>query len=389
MKINDCVSITFVSADLARLLSELAASNITIKDVCWEGELCVSASISRQDIKRIYKTAKRLGVSVKVYRSSFFDSIYYFLRTRLLLVSSVAIILILSLYLPTRVLFIETEGNTSIPSKFIIEAADACGISFGASRKTVRSEKIKNKLLASLPDLQWAGVNTYGCRAVISVKEKPEVQKETKINDICSIIAATDGIVESITVTRGNTLCFVGQAVKKGQVLVSAYSDLGRIIHATSAEGEIYAQTKRHLTILFPVQSTVKDKIQSQTKKISLIFGKIRINLYKDSGISPLSCDKIYKEYDLTLPGGLKLPVKLAVEYKKVYNTIDNTEIFGPRLPDMSAVAEQYLLDNMISGQILKRLESTHQTEDLIYFKGKYDCLEMIGRIRTEEILNG
>lgn len=39
---------------------------------------------------------------------------------------------------------------------------------------------MKNALLSAIPELQWAGVNTYGCRAVISVRERtlPERKPE-------------------------------------------------------------------------------------------------------------------------------------------------------------------------------------------------------------------
>lgn len=388
MKINDYIGVNLVGVDLTRFLSELTRSNIVVKDICWENELCISISISRKDIKYIYRLGKRFGVEIKNIQPSYVDSLYLMLRHRGVLVISIIILMMLTLYLPTKVLFIEVEGNEAVPTKFIVETADVCGINFGASRKSVRSEKIKNMLLASLPDIQWAGVNTYGCRAVISVREKADVEKTTETADISSIVSVTDGIVDSIIVTKGNTLCSVGQAVKKGQVLVSAYSNLGKVIHATKAEGEIYGQTKRDLNVLFPLKTTAKNKIQYSSKKISIIFGKLRIKLYKDSGISPRSCDKIYTMYDLTLPGGLTLPVRLEVERESVYNTISNVSISDLHVPDFSALAERYLIDCMISGKVIKRLESLQKTEDLIYYKGKYDCHEMIGRNRIEEIIN-
>ena len=40
----------------------------------------------------------------------------------------------------------------------------------------IRSEKVKNSLLQRIPQLQWAGINTDGCVAVISVREKTAIK---------------------------------------------------------------------------------------------------------------------------------------------------------------------------------------------------------------------
>ena len=89
---------------------------------------------------------------------------------RPVLLAGLGILFLLAMYLPSRVLFIRVEGNMQIPDRQILAAAEECGIRFGASRREVRSEKVKNALLSSVPQLQWAGVNTAGCVATISVR---------------------------------------------------------------------------------------------------------------------------------------------------------------------------------------------------------------------------
>ena len=41
-----------------------------------------------------------------------------------------------------------------------------------------------------------------------------------------NVVAGKDGVITSVSAMEGNCLCAVGQAVKKGQVLISAYTDL-------------------------------------------------------------------------------------------------------------------------------------------------------------------
>jgi hypothetical protein len=126
------------------------------------------------------------------------------------------LLLVLILWLPSRVLFICVAGNTLVPEKQILEAAEKCGVGFGASRKDVRSESVKNALLEALPQLQWVGVNTSGCHAVITVREKSLPEKEEESDFPASMVASRDGYILSCTAERGSLAVTPGQTVQQG-----------------------------------------------------------------------------------------------------------------------------------------------------------------------------
>jgi sporulation protein YqfD len=289
------------------------------------------------------------------------------------------LIIILSLILPSRVLFVRVEGNAEIPTRYIVETAERCGIGFGASRREVRSERMKNMLLDHIPQLQWAGVNTYGCVAVVSVRERTEPPATVETHQVSSIVAQRDGVVQSCTVTRGTAMCTVGQAVTKGQILISGFTDCGLCIQADRAEGEILALTNRSLNVLTPENGAVRVSERQSTKKFSLIVGKFRINFYKDSGILDSTCVKMYSENYMTLPGGFRLPVALAVE-ERIFCHIGQSaqKDYSQTLMDF---AQRYLQSQMTAGQILRREEQI----DGCQLEGQYACLEMIGQVRYEE----
>ena len=96
------------------------------------------------------------------------------------------------------------------------------------------------------------GVNTSGCVATVSVRERTDPEVTEQDSAVSNIVASRDGFIVSATVTRGNFLCRVGQSVKAGQVLISGYTDCGICIQATRAEGEIYAQTSRDFAAVTP-----------------------------------------------------------------------------------------------------------------------------------------
>jgi sporulation protein YqfD len=301
------------------------------------------------------------------------------LLARPVLIMGWVVLLMLTLYLPERVLFLRVEGNGQIPARYILEKAEGCGISFGINRRQLRSEQIKNRLLEEIPQLQWAGINTYGCVAVISVRERSMIQEYNQEHTVSSIVAQRDGVVQSCTVTRGTAICRVGEVVVKGQVLISGFTDCGLSIRADRAEGEVMALTHRTLKAVTPEKGAVRCEYYPSKKNFSLIIGKIRINFYKDSGILDTTCVKMYSENHLTLPGGLTLPVVLAVEEQLPCSKMDTASGSGEET--LTAFATRYLQSQMIAGQILHRQERLEAGS----LEGEYACLEMIGQVRYEE----
>ena len=281
-------------------------------------------------------------------------------------------------------MFISTEGNDTVPTKLILEQAENCELKFWTRRRDVRSEQVKNELLEAIPQLQWVGVNTYGCRAVITVRERASYETDVPNGSVSHIVATQDGVVRSCTVTRGCGSCTVGQAVRKGDVLISGYTDCGLTFTAERAEGEIFALTKRSVSIVTPAKCHVQSQTDSIDTRFGLLIGKKRINFYKGSGISGATCDKMYWKYVLTLPGGFALPVALLKESTGscylMQMKIQNPEMM------LKSFASDYLTDRMTDGVIEGRSEAITETDEIFQLTGVYDCLEDIGTVREEKI---
>ena len=296
------------------------------------------------------------------------------------------LLLYASLYLPSRVLFVTVEGNETIPAQLILEKAQDCGIRFWAQRREVRSERMKNALLEALPELRWAGINTYGCTAVISVSERAvQTERQTELS-VSSILASRDGVITAVTATQGNLLCREGQAVKAGDMLISGYQDCGITIRAVRAEGEVFAQTNRDLQVLSPMDWSVRVGDRGVARKYSLIFGKKRINLWKGSGISDASCVRMYEEYYITLPGGFHLPVRVGVECVMDVCTVDEVYPEDEAVAMLTDFAERYLKQQIVAGRITQSHIQATCDGAICRLTGNYFCVEMIGTLRHNEI---
>ena len=377
--IRSLLTAEITGADIPASLRSLTEQGITLLCTVFQNDLTVRVTLQLSDYGKCLKICEKRGDHVKILT---YRGLYWMMKDilrRPLLLLGCLLLLFAVLYLPSRVLFVQVQGNRRLPDRQIIETADACGISFGASRRAVRSEKMKNALLEAMPELQWAGVNTKGCVAVITVRERTIPEQLSASDGVSHIVALTDARIVSCTATRGNLLCAPGQAVKAGQILISGYTDTGITIRAEGAEGEIYGQTRRSFRAVTPAFTGLTLQNGVQMKKYSLILGKKRINLWKDSGIWDATCDRMYEEYYITLPGGFRLPAALAVE------RYDAWDLSLQEIPQQEAeallsdFAEAQLTECMIAGQISSRETSISGESGLWILAGEYRCVELIG----------
>lgn len=380
------VKVELTSANLPAALDRIAQAGIPVWDLIPVDELTIHMHIPRSEYRKLSMLCRKHGDTLKLTARR---GIYWMVKgmlSRPVLILGILLLAFASLYLPTRVLLVTVEGNDKIPTQLILERAQDCGIGFWASRREVRSERMKNALLEALPELRWAGINTYGCRAVISVSEKALQTEQNKVVSVSSILASRDGIVTSVTATQGNLLCREGQAVRAGDVLISGYLDCGIAIRTVHAEGEVFALTNRDLNVVVPIDWSVRVDNKEVSRKYSLIFGKKRINLWKGSGISEGTCVRMYEEYYITLPGGFHLPVRVGITHEISAVTRERTFSEEEAILLLTGFAETYLNHQMVAGTIMQSNIQTTFDGNLCRLKGNYFCMEMIGTLRHNEI---
>lgn len=281
---------------------------------------------------------------------------------------------LLTVLLPTRVFFFRVEGNGELPERYILEQAAKCGVSFGAARRDLRSEQVKNQLLKAIPELRWAGVNTQGCTAVITValRDQGENREEDLPGDI---VAVADGLVTACYPAAGTGMVAPGQAVREGQVLISGVTDLGRCTRLDRAAGEVYGLTRRSVEAVLPGKTILKLSTGQTIRKFSLLIGKKYVNFSNDSGIFMGSCVRMRTVNYLTLPGGFSLPVALVTD---TYCLCETTEAPRESWEPLQDAARRIVRERMTAGEIL----SEDKNQEGNRLTAVYDCRELLGVFR-------
>lgn len=368
------------SADPIEVLQQLSKNHISVSEVTLMDTFTVRFRVQTRHVKAVIRLLSNRTESCRIVKKSSMRESSDTLFRRPILLCGICLLILLSLFLPSRVLFIRVEGNDTVPARKILEAAADCGIRFGASRKAIRSEKVKNALIARIPQLKWVGVNTTGCIATLSVQESIEEQSIASNHPVGNIVAGTDGVILSYTSVRGTPVCRPGQAVTKGQLLISGYTDCGIYVQATCAEGEILAQTSREISVLSPKAYHYRQELLETRRQYRIKIGNYLINLFKGSGISDATCVKIYEEKNLHLPGGFCLPVSLICEEYVIYEH----KVRDSRPAWLEESAREYLKKHMVAGTIISEEIHIKQVADMLCLYGRYDCTEMIGQLKLE-----
>lgn len=380
------VEAELTSADLAGSFASINNAGIPIFDLRQVGDLTARLRIRRRDFAALSVLTGKRGETLRLVSRRGLFWLGKGLMKRPVLLWGLLVFFVLAMYLPTRVFFVRVEGNSAVPTRLILAAAEESGIRFGASRREVRSERVKNALLQAVPQLQWAGVNTAGCVATVSVRERSMEEENQQEMGVSSIVAARDGVILSLTATSGNPVCQPGNAVKEGQVLISGYTDCGICIQATRAEGEVFAQTSREMQAVTPLEYRCIDDRSLAGQKVSLLIGKKRIKLWKDSGISEGSCGRMYEEYYITLPGGFRLPAALCIEKFYSYETATVQKAPAEVEVTLAEFSDSCQSALMIAGKILKADRTFTEAAGVFRLDSTYVCTEMIGRVQREQI---
>ena len=358
------------SADCPARLREIS-QRITLEDICFAEELTAEFRCLGSDEKRI---RIRDGECLETVLEGGLPTVMHRVWAWRRLAAFCLLLGIMTAVLPTRVFFFRVEGNGELPERRILEQAEACGLTFGAARARLRSEQIKNRLLRAIPELRWAGVNTQGCTAVITVALRDQGQPPEQEHP-GDIVAVSDGIVTACYPRTGTSCVHPGQAVRSGEILISGLTDLGRSTRAERAEGEVYGLTRRTVEAVLPGKTLARTDGERVVRKFSLRIGKKSVNFSNDSGISHGSCVKMRTVNYLTLPGGFRLPAALVTE---TYTLCDVEQIPREDWAPLTEAARRCLGERMIAGEILEEALSREGNRLLADF----ECRELIGVFR-------
>ena len=383
------VLFTVTGAFPERFLNLCAQAGVGFWDLEWLDPHTLRLRVSRRDARRVGPLAEKVLCEARARRHLGFPYFLAGFRKRYALLLGLALSLAAVCLLSRFVLTIEVSGNETVSTAAILTELSRQGVRVGAYGPGLDVRRISQESLLRLDGLAWMSINLHGTRAEVLVREKlpePEVLDESTP---ANVVAQADGVILDLEVLDGQAAFREGEAVLRGEVVISGTIDLRepeysavdagqRLVHA---RGNVWARTYRTLTAQIPLEAQVKRYTGEKEIQWSLLALGRTVNFFGKGGVFSEGYDKIVETHPLTLPGGRVMPLALRRTEYRAYVTEPAALNAGAA---RSMLEERLLerLDALIGedGEVLDTVFTVREEDGMLAVTLRAECREQIGR---------
>ena len=383
------VLFTVTGAFPERFLNLCAQAGVGFWDLEWLDPHTLRLRVSRRDARRVGPLAEKVLCEARARRHLGFPYFLAGFRKRYALLLGLALSLAAVCLLSRFVLTIEVSGNETVSTAAILTELSRQGVRVGAYGPGLDVRRISQESLLRLDGLAWMSINLHGTRAEVLVREKlpePEVRDESTP---ANVVAQADGVILDLEVLDGQAVFREGEAVLRGEVVISGTMDLRepeysavdagqRLVHA---RGNVWARTYRTLTAQIPLEAQVKRYTGEEEIQWSLLALGRTVNFFGKGGVFSEGYDKIVETHPLTLPGGRVMPLALRRTEYRAYVTEPAALNAGAA---RSMLEERLLerLDALIGedGEVLDTVFTVREEDGMLAVTLRAECREQIGR---------
>ena len=206
------------------------------------------------------------------------------------------------------------------------------GIYIGSKKDNLKPiSDIKTNIINRTDDISWIWIYIEGSKARVEVSERIIPHKMIEKDIPSDIVALCDGVIENITVKCGDAMVKAGDAVRKGDVLIS-----GKVRAYREGEEENYlyvhslGDVRAYTIHTDEVEEKLYDEIRTPTGKnkreVTLeLFGK-KYDFFDEENIEFPDYDIKTDCYELKLPffgfTGIALTIRNNMEVSVTYREI-------------------------------------------------------------------
>ncbi len=240
---------------------------------------------------------------------------------------------------------INITGNETLEKEEILAMLAESGLEIGTYLGTFDNDRVEMRMMMDHREIGWVAVNVRGTTANVEILET--VRGEREDGEVSDLVATREGQIERIEAFDGDVRVKVGDVVRKGDLLVSGLYDNVGSLRMTRAEGSIFARTVREFDVEIPLKSIQKVYTGREWSEKSIIFFSKRIKVFTNTGNVGSSCDIIYRNSSLKMPGGVSLPIGIGTtryrEYEQRDVLLNGDEAMSFAFDELDSVLERFV----------------------------------------------
>lgn len=250
-----------VGADFEKLLNYCAENKIEILSPRKKG-YSFFGKIKAKDYKKLRIPARKAGIKLRITKRR---GLYFYLKnnkSKILFAAGTVFIVFSILFMNLFIWDIRVSGCKNIEPEIIIEAAEKSGLKSGIFKRKPDVQLIEWDIIKNVEGIATAEINIQGCRATILINEAKEPAEMKSDDDVpVNIVASRYGVIRKMNVFDGQDAVKIGDAVMKGDLLVSAvYEDSHNKLTLKHARANVIAESDYSITAEFPLEQFVKSK---------------------------------------------------------------------------------------------------------------------------------
>lgn len=225
--------------------------------------------ISVQAFRSLKPLLRKSGTRIRIGKKCGIPFFFFRYRKRKILFAGIFLCMAILFALSRFIWKININGNDSVTDDSILQFLKEQNSSYGTNIANIRCEQLEEDLRSCFAQIIWTSVKREGTTLTIDVQENLAVAKDRSAKELpqefreqeqkgYDLLALHDGTIDSIYVRKGTPLAAQGDAVSKGDVLVSGalpiYDDSGSVTayRYCTADADIQLKTDYHYKDSFP-----------------------------------------------------------------------------------------------------------------------------------------
>lgn len=233
------VMIKLEGAGLERFVNRAMEAGLSIWNVQRTGRNTMTANVSVGSFYALRKLNRNLGCRIHILEKHGLPIALSRLWFRKVLALGWIAVLAALLLSSRYVWFFRFEGCDQVTPAQLMATLEEMGIRAGTPRGQVITSQLGKAVMATDPRIAWAGAELKGVVLQLSIQEAGQEPAVLEEGPPQSIYAARDGVIRRIVPLQGKALFQAGDAVLKGQKLITG--ELGEDL-AVQARGEVIAR---------------------------------------------------------------------------------------------------------------------------------------------------
>ena len=230
--------------NLDRLLNTLKKEDITLCNVKKTSNKTIYITIKIQEVKKFFAITKDMCYNIqKVKTSGRAYPLLYLYKNLGLLIGS--LIIIATAFLSNDLVFdVSFEGTGAVYKREVQTLLHQKGVHTFSRFSSLNLKRLGSEILSSTDRLSYASCQKVGNTLKVNLVLSSQPIKSLT-GDCQNLIAQEDSVIMEIKAYRGSPLVGVGDSVKKGDVIIGGYKEIGENTIVESVVAVVKIKTQR------------------------------------------------------------------------------------------------------------------------------------------------